>query len=301
MTIVVGSTPKESGTDALEMAAMLARSTGEDVVVAAVVAAAWPPSTERVDADYRAYLTTVGERSLAQAREWMPTDVKTTFVVHHSSSVPAGLLEVVGDHEASVLVLGSSETGGLGHVALGSVADSLVHSSPVPVALAPRGFHAEPGGRVRRVTVAFAGTAKDQALVRAAAAYAVRTDSSLRAASFSVRPRNVFAAALAGGGEDLVVEEWASRTRALIDAGLDEVRRLPEVPTRLEAVMGDGYGWRESLRSARWAVGDLLVVGSSSKGPLTSVFLGSRSSKIVRHAPVPVMVLPRQVPQPMCG
>jgi nucleotide-binding universal stress UspA family protein len=298
VTVVVGSTPKESGTDALEMAAMLARSTGEDVVVAVVVAAAWPPSTERVDAEYRAYLATLGERSLAQAREWMPTDVKTTFVVHHSSSIPAGLLEVVGDHDASVLVLGSSESGGLGSVSLGSVAGSLVHSSPVPVALAPRGFQAEPGGRVRRVTVAFAGTAKDRALVRTAAEYAVRTGSSLRAASFSVRPRNVFASALAGAGEDLVVDEWSSQTRDLINASLDEVRTLPEVPARLESIIGDGYSWRDSMRTARWALGDLLVVGSSSHGPLASVFLGSRSSKIVRHAPVPVMILPRVAQTP---
>jgi nucleotide-binding universal stress UspA family protein len=37
------------------------------------------------------------------------------------------------------------------------------------------------------------------------------------------------------------------------------------------------------------------VVGSSSSGPVARVFLGSRSSKIVRHAPVPVVVVPREV------
>jgi nucleotide-binding universal stress UspA family protein len=37
----------------------------------------------------------------------------------------------------------------------------------------------------------------------------------------------------------------------------------------------------------------VLVVGSSSIGPVARVFLGSRSSKIVRHSPVPVVVVPR--------
>ena len=37
----------------------------------------------------------------------------------------------------------------------------------------------------------------------------------------------------------------------------------------------------------------MLVVGSSSVGPIARVFLGSRSSKIVRHSPVPVAVVPR--------
>jgi nucleotide-binding universal stress UspA family protein len=274
------------------MAAMLARSTSEDVVVAVVVAAAWPPSTERVDAEYRAYLTQRGEQTLAHAREWMPTDVKTTYELHHAASVPIGLLDVARGHEASVLVLGSSESGGLGHVALGSVADRIMHSSPVPVALAPRGYQTEPKGRIRRVTAAFSGS-KDRALVLAAAEYAALIGSSLRIASFSVRPKMLFAAALAGSGEDLVVDRWARETRELIDEQLDQVRRLPEVPRGLDVVVGDGYGWREALGNARWSLGDLLVVGSSSHGPLASVFLGSRASKILRHAPVPVMALPR--------
>ena len=37
----------------------------------------------------------------------------------------------------------------------------------------------------------------------------------------------------------------------------------------------------------------MLVVGSSSIGPVARVFLGSRSSKIVQHSPVPVVVVPR--------
>ncbi len=58
-------------------------------------------------------------------------------------------------------------------------------------------------------------------------------------------------------------------------------------------MIGDGYGWREAMGKARWSPGDLLVVGSSSHGPLASVFLGSRASKILRYAPVPVMAIPR--------
>lgn len=293
MTVVAGCTLKESGNSALELAAMLARSTGEDVVVAVVVAAAWPPSTERVDAEYRAYLTRRGEQSIAQAKEWMPADIDATFVLHHAASIPTGLVEVAQQHDASVLVLGSSESGGLGNVALGSVADRIVHSSPVPVALAPRGFQAEPGGRIRRVTVAFNGTSKDRALVRSAAAYSARTGSSLRVASFSVRPKMVFAATLAGGGEDLVVDEWSRQTGKVINEELDHLRSLPDVPSRLESVIGDGHGWREAIGRARWSAGDILVVGSSSHGPLSSVFLGSRASKILRHAPVPVLALTR--------
>lgn len=292
MTVVAGCAPRESDNAALELAAMMARSTGEDVVVAVVVAAAWPTSTERVDAEYRAYLTRHGEQSLEQARAWMPADVKSRFVLHHAASIPTGLLEVAEDHDASVMVLGSADSGGLGHVSLGSVTDRIVHSSPVTVVLAPRGFEAGPGGRVRRVTAAFGGTRKDQDVVRAAAEYAARTDSTMRVAAFSVRPKMLFAATLAGAGEDLVVEEWSRRTRQVIDEQLDEVCRLAGARPP-EIVLGDGYGWREAMGQARWSTGDLLVVGSSSHGPLASVFLGSRASKILRYAPVPVIAVPR--------
>jgi Universal stress protein family len=36
------------------------------------------------------------------------------------------------------------------------------------------------------------------------------------------------------------------------------------------------------------------VVGSSSAAPAARVFLGSRASRIIRHAPVPVVVVPRE-------
>ena len=35
------------------------------------------------------------------------------------------------------------------------------------------------------------------------------------------------------------------------------------------------------------------MVGSSTIGPVARVFLGSRGAKIVRDAPVPVVVVPR--------
>ncbi|MEV0200442.1 universal stress protein [Nonomuraea sp. NPDC050691] len=37
-----------------------------------------------------------------------------------------------------------------------------------------------------------------------------------------------------------------------------------------------------------------LLLGSGAAGPLAQVFLGSAASRILRHAPVPVMILPRQ-------
>ena len=61
----------------------------------------------------------------------------------------------------------------------------------------------------------------------------------------------------------------------------------------LETVIGYGENWDEALEDIAWRDGDVLVVGSSAVGPVARVFLGSRASKIVRHSPVPVVVVPR--------
>ena len=54
-----------------------------------------------------------------------------------------------------------------------------------------------------------------------------------------------------------------------------------------------GDDWEDAIEDVGWEDGDVLVVGSSSAGPIARVFLGSHSAKIVRHSPVPVVVVPR--------
>ena len=45
------------------------------------------------------------------------------------------------------------------------------------------------------------------------------------------------------------------------------------------------------LEQAR-ALGDLLIVGSSTLGPFGRVFIGSSTNQIVRHCPVPTLITP---------
>jgi len=291
MTIVVGFAPDGRGRAVLHLAAMLARSADDDLVVGAVVPQPWPPSPARVDAEYQAYLDATANSALEQARARLPADVRATYAVHHARSAPAGLLELAEQHDASVVVTGSSAAGGAGHVSLGSVTSRLLHSSPVPVAIAPRGFRARQDARVRRVTAAFGGAAGD--LVVAAAGVAARVGASLRLASFAVRSRAPLTAGVGTGPERAVIEQWTREIEAAGRVALDEVEHLPVTPAALQAVVGHGETWDEALEDVEWEDGDVLVVGSSSTGPVARVFLGSRASKIVRHSPVPVVVVPR--------
>jgi nucleotide-binding universal stress UspA family protein len=291
MTLVASFAPDGRGRGVLHLAGMLARSSGDDLVVCAVIPAPWPPSPARVDAEYQAELERAANEALEQARARLPSDIPARFVTRHARSAPAGLLAVAEEHDAAVLVAGSASTGSTGTVSLGSTTSRLLHSSPVPVALAPRGFRCRPDARVERVTAAFSQGADD--LVIAAAGVAGRVGASLRLASFAVRSRPPYTSGVGTGPEAALIKEWTEQVRAAGNAALAQVADLPAAPAELEAVIGHGESWEEALEDVEWDDGDVLVVGSSSVGPIARVFLGSRASKIVRHSPVPVVVVPR--------
>jgi nucleotide-binding universal stress UspA family protein len=294
MTIVVGIAPDGRDRAALHLAGMLARSAGDDLVLCATVPVPWPPSPARVDAEYRAYLERTANKALNEARARLPAEVPATLLVHHARSAAVGLLELADQHEASLIVVGSSPTGVFGRVALGSVADRLVHSSPLPVALPPRGYRCKAAARVTRVTAAFGGPDGADDLVVAAAGVAAQVGASLRIASFAVRPRPPYTAAVGREADHAMITQWVQDIEAASRATLERVGDLPAAPRELETVVGYGERWDEALEDIDWHDGDVLVVGSSSLGPVARVFLGSRASKIVRYSPVPVVVVPRR-------
>ena len=81
--------------------------------------------------------------------------------------------EVAKQNDEYMIVVGTSSAGVFGHISLGSVTNRLLHSSPVAIALAPRGFRSQPGAKVKRVTAAYDGSASAESLLLAAARVAV--------------------------------------------------------------------------------------------------------------------------------
>jgi nucleotide-binding universal stress UspA family protein len=291
MTMVVGFAPDGRGRAVLHLAGMLARSGDDDLVVCSVIPEAWPPSPAKVDAEYQAYLTQRTQDALDEARDRLPADIPATFLLHRAHSTPGGLLEVAEQRGARMIVAGSSVQGGSGHVSLGSATSRLVHSSPIIVALAPHKFRCRPDARVARVTAAFGGA--DAEFVVAAASVAERSGASLRVASFAVRARPPYTSGVGRLADDEMDQQWIQEIRAATGAALDQVDRLRSVPREIETVIGHGESWDEALEEVDWEEGDVLAVGSSTEGPLERVFLGSRATKILRHSPVPVVVVPR--------
>lgn len=296
MTFVVGWTPDPSGQSSVDLATVLARSSGERLEVVAVVPAPWPvPGPGRVDGEFATWSAERGEHAVDAATAYLAEhapDVEATASWRSARSPSAGLELAALEHDATMVVLGSSSDGPLGRVVTGATAARMLHSSPVPVAVAPRGYRASAGMRVRRVTCAFRDDPGAVDLLTRTAAITHDVGAVLRVATFGVRGRTMYPPELAPSTEDDVLDAWREQAAAAQHRALGALDGGPVPPGEVETLVGVGRSWARALDDVPWEPDDVLVVGSSSAGALARVFLGSTATKIVRHSPVPVVVVP---------
>jgi len=291
MTIIAGFSSSRQGSAPVNLAAQLSRNTGEKVIAAAIVERAVPVGVDPLEDEYQGHVTARATTSLQRVVDRVRGDLDISVEVRQSTSVPRGLMEMVDEHDAGLVVVGSSSSGLLGRVALGSVTERLVHTAEVPVAIAPRGYPPNflP---IQRLTAAYGGAADAVGLIQTAAVLAKQWSVRLRIASFTVRPVTAFRGTIERSAEDLVVQQWARKTADAVVRQLDEARAKIAIPD-VDVVVGAGNDWGEAVTDVAWETGDMLLLGSGAAGPLAQVFLGSAASRILRHMPVPVMIVPR--------
>ena len=291
MTVVVGYLAGKSGAAPLHLAVGAARTLRTTLTVATVVPRPWTyPSPARVDAEYAAWADELAADSAREAQRLLGAlpPVEVSFHSHAHRSVSGGLVEVVTETGADVLVLGSAATGALGQVVVGSTADRLLHSCPVPVAIAPRGYRGARGGLLTRISCGYPGTADSVEVVRRTAALAERLGVPLRVITFAVRGRTMYPPEVGLHAEDSILAAWEEQAGEM----LARLRSDGVVDADVELAVVSGNGWDQALDDADWLDGEILALGTSPRGDVARVFLGSRGTKIVRHSPVPVLVLP---------
>ena len=291
MTVVVGYLAGKSGAAPLHLAVGAARTLRTTLTVATVVPRPWTyPSPARVDAEYAAWADELAADSAREAQRLLGAlpPVEVSFHSHAHRSVSGGLVEVVTESGADVLVLGSAATGALGQVVVGSTADRLLHSCPVPVAIAPRGYRGARGGLLTRISCGYPGTADSVEVVRRTAALAERLGVPLRVITFAVRGRTMYPPEVGLHAEDSILAAWEEQAGEM----LARLRSDGVVDADVELAVVSGNGWDQALDDADWLDGEILALGTSPRGDVARVFLGSRGAKIVRHSPVPVLVLP---------
>ena len=92
-------------------------------------------------------------------------------------------------------------------------------------------------------------------------------------------------------GERLVLDAYVEQTSKAQDAAVAADARTPARASRRSSRPA-ATGPRRWAR-LDWQDGDVLVVGSSPTGLLSRVFIGTNATRIVRHSPVPAVVVPR--------
>lgn len=293
MTVLVGYVPHKGGRGSLDLGLQFAHALGQDLRVITVVPRQWStPSLARVDAEYAEFARQLGEESEAKAREYLvDTSVEVTvdYQAIPGRSVTSALLAAAADCDASLLVLGSSTDGAVGRIVVGSTTDKLLHLSPIPLALSPRGYRSTAADGFSRITCAFSDGEESQKVVEQAVTIGRRLNVPTRVASFGIRGATMYPPEVGLSAEDSVLDSWleqasAAQSRLRLDGVIDE---------DTATVIATGSGWGESLSSIDWDTNEVLVLGSSTLGPIARVFLGSRATKLIRHSPVPVVVVPR--------
>jgi nucleotide-binding universal stress UspA family protein len=291
MTILAGFSSSRLGSAPLNLAARLAHTTGEKIIAAVVVERALPAGADPIEDEYHGYLASQANASLERVVDQVRGNLDISVMIHHSTSIPNGLMELVDAHSADVVVVGSSSSGLLGRVTLGSVTARLVHTSKVPVALAPRGYPLSPVP-IQRLTAAYGGAADAVGLIATSAELAEQWKARLRIASFTVSPYGRCSGLMERSAEELVVQQWARKTINAAVNQLNDARSRISIPD-VDVVIGTGTDWREAIDNIAWEDDDMLLIGSGAAGPMSQVFLGTAASKILRHAPVPTMIVPR--------
>lgn len=205
------------------------------------------------------------------------------------------LLAEADQLDAAVIVVGCRGLGGVKSVLYGSVSSGLLHHSRRPVLVVPPTEESDPPGPV---IVAFDGSPAARAAISAAADL-LSVREAVLATVWS--PYAAVATAGAAGAPVALVTQAAEQLNEEIAAGArhtaDEGARLAAsagLEAQAEPIEARPNVWRTLVESAHAHRAAAIVVGSRGHTAIGGTLLGSVSSALLHHAPVPILVVPPQ-------
>ena len=286
--IVVGYSATSSGRDALHLGTAIARERDARLHLVMIIPADNPfTSSLPYDGNYERIRNRQLQDWLDEADTTVPDDVRcSTHLISHPS-VPEGLLEATHRLGGDLIVVGPRPGAVLHRHRLGTMATNLLHTADVPVALAPTGYNHP--GPLGHVTAMFGPRRGATDLVGETIATARSRHIPLRLVS-------------------LVTQDIADRTApqdasavtsgVLHDLQTYASRRLAEDAAEL---VEDGHATTHiatgrdvpaAMAELSWHPDEIVLVASSRLAAHGRMFLGSTAKKMLRVAPVPVVVIP---------
>jgi nucleotide-binding universal stress UspA family protein len=200
-------------------------------------------------------------------------------------SAAESIVEACGSLGCDLVAVGTHGRRGLRHLLVGSVAEELVRTSPVPVLAVRPGTFGAPH-QVRRLLVPHDFSTHSLEALRLAASWAKALGASVTL--LHVVEPVVFPQLYA---VDPLPEETFERARERSTAELETViaEVFAEVPA--EAVVVSGTAAETILVEAEAREADLVVMGSRGLSGLEHLLLGSVAEKVLRRSPVPLLTV----------
>lgn len=281
--IVVGIDDSPGALDALAFAARLAAPSGAALRLATAFPYGQPPNRGAVPA-YREILRGDARKTLDAAAAATDATVSGTEAIADPSPARA-LHRLCEKTDPALVVVGSTRRGALGRVAPGSTGERLLHGSPCPVAIVPRGY--SDAAAIRTVGIGYDGSDEAEAALAAASLLARHFGAALRVIEVYDATRAGAPALMTIPGYVPPFEDYAAQHRENLE------KRVAALPAELGAEPVFVTGSPGAELAAQSELVDLMVVGSRGYGPRAAVLLGGVTHALIRKAACPVIVLPR--------
>lgn len=275
--ILVGFDGSSGAEDAVELARLFCRP-GSEVLLVNVVPYLGPLPAS---AYLLGYHETPEAHSFFQVACDSLAPAKVEVRSYYGGSPAHVLTEVAEEEDFDLIVVGSPHRGKVGRALLGSVAEGLMHGSPVPTVAASRGYSERRHDPLRTIAVSYDGLPQSKAALRHAEGLAHGWNGSIRVLTVGSVP-------LTPAGMLGYVPPVPNPPADVLAAGVSSVD---------EAIPVEGH--ELTGRSIAGAISeackqvDLLVCGSRGYGPFSRVMIGSVSTALIEAAPCPVMIVPR--------
>lgn len=191
--------------------------------------------------------------------------------------------ELVAERGADLVVMGTHGRRGLSHALLGSVAERIARTSPVPVLTTGPAEIVKESSTFRHVVVATDFGEPAERAIATASALATKYDAKLTLVHVCGIPMRIY-----DDGAYWPTEEMVKKAERALEHALEKTReQFPAV----ESVLVRGDPREGILEVARERGADLVVVGTHGRRGLSRAFLGSVAERIVQTSPAPVLTV----------
>lgn len=293
-TILVGVDASEHAGDAIAFASRLGRDSNAQILVAC--AFRWndslrPVANPELQSNAQQQAQQIAWRLSRQLRGIEPDRIRTRAVATRSPD--HGLHDLATSEAVAIVIVGSSHPAVWPRLVPSGIGARLIHDAAFAVAVVPDGYRTRASQPIRRIGVAYDGSAESRAALVAAVTAVHSFGGELEV--ITVQSAQIFATSTMMGGPGYIsVDEMLGReTRAELDTVLAGLPR----DMLAEGTILDGRPAHQLSRHTKRL--DLLLLGTRGYNPLHALLADGVSGRVLRDADCPVIAVPRGAAAPL--